>query len=140
VDDDFADRPALHRPATGGDGDVNTGATRLIDQPLHLGGGLVAEHRPVSRPANGRPQPRVPGERPAEGRVDALVHALPLPRRQPVIDAASGETQAQRLTTINDAALRVKQHEPLAVGIPVHSGISVIMHVHRVTYNAMIMY
>ena len=45
---------ALHWPM-GRDGDVNIGATWLIDQPLHLGGGLVAEHRPVSRPADGRP-------------------------------------------------------------------------------------
>ena len=45
-----------------------------------------------------------------------------------------------RLLTADDAALRVKQHQPVTTGIATHPRISVIIHIHRVTLDGMIMY
>jgi hypothetical protein len=57
-----------------------------------------------------------------------------------VPDPAACEAQAQRLLTADDAALRLEQDQPVTAGIAAHPPISVVIHIHRVTLDAMIMY
>jgi hypothetical protein len=70
------------RPRRSRDADVDR-VGRLVREPPHLGGRLVAEHPAVPDPQHRAPQPGQPGHRPARCVVDPAVQALPsLPPRQ----------------------------------------------------------
>jgi hypothetical protein len=82
---------------------------RLVRKTMHLGRGLVAEHRTRTGSQHCSPKACLPRRHPAEGRVSPPLQPLPIPGLGPPRDSVPGKPMIKNLRTTDNPCLKIKQ-------------------------------